>query len=210
MKRIVLSLCDYTGNFVEPWRKAGYECWTVDLQHGGTFKVDGMMRVNADVRSWLPPRAEYAFCAAFPPCTDIAVSGARWFKEKGLGSLAEAIEVFAACVRICEWTGAPWFCENPVSVIASHYRKPDYIFNPCDYAGYLDQPELEAYTKKTCLWTGGGFVMPEQKAVVPVLGSKMHLLPPSPERANLRSETPKGFAKAIFEVNRLVAEKATA
>ena len=59
----------------------------------------------------------------------------------------------------------------------------------------------EAYTKRTCLWIGGGFLLPEHKAVVPVLGSKMHNLPDSKGRANLRSATPAGFARAVFEAH---------
>lgn len=195
MSPIVLSLCDYTGNMVKPWLANGYECWIVDMQHpAGEHRDPGnanLVRVGADIRTWLPPRREYAAAFAFPPCTDLAVSGARWFQGKGLLRLADAIEVFGACVRICEWTGAPWFAENPVSVIASHFRKPDYTFDPCDYG--------DPYTKKTCLWTGGGFVMPEKRRVEPTEGSKMHLIPPSPERANLRSETPMGFAQAVYE-----------
>lgn len=91
--------------------------------------------------------------------------------------------------------------ENPVSTISSYWRKPDFSFNPCDYAGYLDHPEDEAYTKKTCLWTGGGFRMPLEKPVEPVLGSKMHMLPPSDDRGDLRSVTPEGFARAVFQAN---------
>lgn len=74
-------------------------------------------------------------------------------------------------------------------------------FDPCDYAGYPGGKN-DTYTKKTCLWTGGGFIMPPPKLLEPVQGSRMHRLPPSPERANLRSATPMGFARAVFEANR--------
>jgi len=66
---------------------------------------------------------------------------------------------------------------------------------------YLEPPG-DTYTKKTCLWTGGGFKMPEKRSVEPTEGSKMHLMPPSENRANLRSATPMGFAQAVFEANR--------
>jgi hypothetical protein len=191
---IVISFCDFTGNMVEPYVEAGYECWIVDLQHpAGDHRDGNLVRVGADVTTWLPPRRNYLAAFAFPPCTDLSVSGARWFKSKGLGALSEAIRVFAACVRLCEWTGAPWMVENPVSTIASYYRKPDYTFDPCDYG--------DPWTKKTCLWTGGGFVMPPKCRVEPTLGSKMHLIPPGPDRANIRSETPVGFARAVFQAN---------
>lgn len=198
MDRIVLSLCDYTGNMVRPWLEAGYECWIVDTRHEPGERRDPrngrLVRVGADVRDWLPPRRDYVIAFAFPPCTHLAVSGARWFRGKGLRALSEAIDIFGACVQRCQWAGAPWMVENPVSVIASHFRRPDHTFDPCDYG--------DPWTKKTCLWTGGGFIMPPKRRVEPVLGSIIHRMPPSPERGNLRSETPMGFARAAFEANR--------
>lgn len=195
-----IFLCDVSTVAAQPWAAAGYPCVCVDLQHDGRQHDDGIVRVSADVREWRYDGL-IAFVAAFPPCTDLAVSGARWFKGKGLRRLAAAIDVFGACVDFCQASDAPYFIENPVSVISSHYRKPDHTFQPCDYAGYADDPAGEAYDKRTCLWTGGGFVMPAPRPVAPLLGSKMHLLPPSPERANLRSVTPQGFARAVFAAN---------
>lgn len=198
---IVLSLCDYTCNMLAPWAADGrFQCIAVDLQHssGDVLYPDGIKRVCADVRNYLPPLGVYAACFAFPPCTHLAISGARWFKEKGLSELAKAIELVEACRQICEWTNAPYMIENPVSTLSTYWRKPDYIFNPCDFGGYLDPPG-DAYTKKTCLWVGNGFIMPDKKTVAPVFGSKMHRLSPSPDRANLRSETPMGFANAVYQ-----------
>lgn len=201
MKGTVLSLCDYTGNMVRPWLDAGYECWIVDTRHEpGEHRVGRLVRVGADVRDWLPPRTDYTIAFAFPPCTHLAVSGARWFRRKGLRALSESIDIFGACVRICEWTGAPWMVENPVSVIASHYRKPDFTFDPCDYG--------DPWTKKTCLWTGGGFNMPTKRRVEPMRGNWTLQFSPSPERANKRSETPMGFAKAVFGANAKALEEA--
>lgn len=204
-KPLVLSLCDLTGHAVQPWAEAGYECWTVDLQHpprNELVEVNGVRKVRADVTRFCPPMDRpIAFVFAFPPCTHLAVSGARWFKENGLDALADSIRVVAACNRICEASNAPFLIENPVSTLSTYWRKPDYLFDPCDYAGYLNDPSPEAYTKRTCLWTGGGFKLPERKRVEPTLGSKMHLIPPSEERPNLRSATPKGFSKAVFEAN---------
>ena len=199
---IVLSLFDYTGNMVRPWADAGYQCICVDIQHGSLSEAchPNIQKVGGDIRNYLPPRDDYAAVFAFPPCTHLAVSGARWFKGKGLRALAESIELFAKAAEICEWSGAPYLIENPVSTISSYWRKPDYSFDPCDYAGY-EGGESDLYTKKTCLWAGGGFVMPKARRLEPVQGSKMHLLPPSDERANLRSATPMGFARAVFEAN---------
>jgi len=192
---IVISCFDYTANMVRPWAEAGYTCYCVDVQHAKGETRDGnIIKVGADMLDWLPPRGEIAFAAFFPPCTDVAVSGARWFKDKGIGSLWQAIRLFDVSVKLAEWAGAPYFIENPVSTISSYWRKPDYSFDPCDYG--------DPYTKKTCLWTGNNFVMPDKNRIAPALGSKMHLLPPSPDRANLRSETPMGFARAVFDANK--------
>ena len=193
--KTVLSLFDFTTNMIKPWAEAGYKCICVDIQHQEGETTDGnITKVGADILDYLPPLAKYAAVFAFPPCTHLAVSGARWFSGKGLGKLAESIHLFHVAAKICEWSGAPYLIENPVSVISSHWRKPDHSFDPCDYG--------DPYTKKTCLWTGGGFVMPPKNRVAPTDGSRMHLLPPSSDRANLRSETPMGFARAVFEANR--------
>jgi len=100
---VVLSLCDYTGNMVKPWAKAGYECICVDVRHpAGEHTSDGITWVGADIRYWLPPKKDYAIVFAFPPCTNLAVSGARWFKDKGLRGLIEGLELVERCRAICE------------------------------------------------------------------------------------------------------------
>lgn len=62
-------------------------------------------------------------------------------------------------------------------------------------------PPGDAYTKRTCLWIGNGFVVPVPRPVFPIEGSRMHLMPPSADRGDLRAETPPGFARAVFEAN---------
>lgn len=84
---IVVSCFDLTGNMVKPWADAGFTCFCVDIQHPkGETRQDNIIYVGADMREWLPPFRPVAFAAFFPPCTDVAVSGARWFKDKGLGA----------------------------------------------------------------------------------------------------------------------------
>lgn len=209
MKNIVVSLFDLTGKMVQPWIDAGYECWIVDIQHptaydnSGVTKIGRLHKLNADLtQSWLPPfdRDRIAFVSAFPPCDHLAVSGARWFKGKGLRKLGTSIAMFATAAEFCEWSGAPYFIENPVSNISSHWRKPDHTFSPEQFTGLCRD---DNYTKKTCLWTGGGFVMPDQcrddKLGKP--DDRIHKCPPGPERHNIRSATPMGFAQAVFERN---------
>lgn len=192
-----LFMFDLTCEMARPWANAGVVCYCLDIQHpqGETRdpKNPFIIKIGADARWWRAPQRKWLFAAFFPPCTDVAVSGARWFKSKGLRRLSQAIELFAVSQEVAESLDCPYIIENPVSTISSYWRSPDYTFDPCDYG--------DPYTKKTCLWTGGGFVMPEKRRVEPTEGSRMHLLPPSPDRANLRSATPAGFAKAVFESN---------
>lgn len=200
---IVVSCFDKTTNMVRPWADAGYDCYCVDIQHPNGYTVrDGITFIGADMLTWKPDfdTSNVVFQAYSPPCTDLAVSGARWFREKGIGSLIKALSLFNAAIRLAESIAAPYMIENPVSTVSSYWRSPDFTFNPCDYAGYPDG-ENDLYTKRTCLWTGHFFRMPEPRHCIASQGSRMHLLPPSADRANLRSATPKGFAQACFESN---------
>src|ERR1700753_2679415 len=143
-KKRALFLFDYSTVAARPWAESCVLCYCIDVQHPAGESRDGnIVKVGADVLTYLPPMCEYVFGCAFPPCTDIAVSGARWFSGKGLYALSDSIRLFARAAQILEWIGAPYYMENPVSVISSHWRKPDYTFNPCDYG--------DPYTKKTCL-----------------------------------------------------------
>jgi hypothetical protein len=184
---------------VRPWLEAGVRCVTVDLQ-AATWEHPLRTHIQADVRALKPMAAKVVF--AFPPCTHLASSGARWFKDKGLRSLIEALEIVEACRAICADSQAPWMIENPVGTLATYWREPDHSFHPVHYAGYSPDPAGDEYTKKTCLWTGGGFVMPDRKPGEPTLGSLMHRLPPTEDRADLRSATPLGFAYAVFHANK--------
>lgn len=209
MRNVVISLFDVTGNMALPWLQAGYEAYIVDLQHPVAYETGGITtfhrlhKVHADLtQPWLCPvdRERIAFVSAFPPCDHLAVSGARWFKGKGLRHLARSIDMFATAAEFCEWAGAPYMIENPVSTISTYWRKPDHSFNPFDYTAL--EP-ADNYTKKTNLWTGRGFVMPGpcRDLTLPPPDDRIHKCPPGPERHNIRSATPMGFARAVKMVN---------
>jgi hypothetical protein len=185
--------------FVRGLKRVTSVCVCVDTQHRGERRVGNVRYIGADVLD-LSVLKEPRIVFAFPPCTHLAVSGARWFKAKGLSALIEALTIVNACRELCESSGVPYLIENPVSTLSTYWREPDFRFDPYQYGDYL-KPPGDAYTKKTCLWTGGGFVMPTPKPVDPVEGSKMHKLPPSADRADLRSATPLGFAYAVFQAN---------
>jgi len=197
---IVVSLCDLTGNMLRPWAAAGFECYAVDIQHSirkdrrEDFPGGGSINyVWGDCRSWTPPKRVF-IAFAFTPCTNLAVSGARDFAKKNWPMLRDGIDLFHAAVTAFGWAGCPWMAENPVGRISGIMGQAEHTFDPCDYG--------DPYTKKTCLWTGGGFIMPPKNRVEPTDGSKMHLMPPGPDRANQRSATPMGFARAVFEANK--------
>lgn len=185
-QRTILSLCDYSGSWSNPYREAGYNVVRVDIKHG------------QDVRLLEYPGKVWGILAA-PPCTHLASSGARWWAEKGEAALLESLAIADACLRFVALCSPKWWAlENPVGRLAKYYGRPQFTFNPCDFG--------DPYTKKTHLW--GNFTPPlpvfvgRQMSVEPVEGSKMHMLPPSDDRATLRSITPAGFAEAFFTANR--------
>lgn len=214
MRNIVISLCDLTGALVKPWTDAGYDAILVDPQHGETSTEvlpngatvtrlantidEAFTELGEVIRS-----GNVAFVAGFPPCTDMAVSGSRWFASKRAADAqfqSKAAIVAEQCRTLGELSGAPYFVENPVSVLSSIFGKPQHTFHPHDFTAF--EP-ADNYTKKTCLWTGGGFRMPEPQRDI-TLGApddRIHKAPPGPERMNFRSATPMGFARAVFEAN---------
>ncbi len=131
-------------NALQPWLERNVKCISVDIDCE-PYDSKNVSFVRADVREFLPPIRNYVFSCAFPPCTNTAVSGARWFTQKGLKALREAIEIFEVCERLCIWTEAPYFIENPVSTFSTYRGKPDHVFHPYEYTGF--EPS-DNYTKK--------------------------------------------------------------
>lgn len=205
MKDIAVFLCDKTGNMAKPWAEAGVECYCVDVQHSiRADRVEGNIHyVWGDVRTWRPPAGKRViFGAAFTPCTDVAVSGARDFEKKGGYMLRDAVEMFEAGRQALAWSGAPYICENSVGIFSSipHIGKPDFYFHPWEFAGLCED---DNYTKKTCAWVGNGFVIPT-KCPAPWLGppdDRIHKAAPRDGRADFRSATPMGFSRCVFAAN---------
>jgi len=209
--KTIISLCDYTGIFTKPWRDAGYKALHVDPQRSDNGTILDMI---PDIRRAI--KGGVFFVAGFPPCTDVAVSGAAHFENKRLKDKnfqAKAALIAEQCRMVGELSGAPWFFENPVSVFSSIFGKPNFTFDPSDFGGYLPEDDLhpewpeyiaprDAYPKKTCLWSGGGFELPALKPVFCKPGySDTHnkLGGKSLKTKNIRSATPRGFAQAVFE-----------
>ena len=99
--KIIISCFDKSLVFAQPWAAHGYLCYCVDMQHPPGLTRDGnIIKVGADMLDWFPPRKNIVFAAFFPPCTDVAVSGARWFKEKGIGALINALKLFEVFIDV--------------------------------------------------------------------------------------------------------------
>ena len=139
-KGTVISLCDFTGNMVKPWADRGFDCLCIDTRHSmAKDKIKGNITFRwGDVRTLTPTDLPTpAIIFAFPPCTNLAVSGARWFKSKGLQGLIDALTLVESCRKLCEWYGCPWMIENPVGRLSTQWRKPDDIFQPWEYGDCL-------------------------------------------------------------------------
>jgi hypothetical protein len=189
--KLILDLCGGTGAWSRPYAEdSNYEVLIIDPLKG-TGDVRLLRNYYKNVHGIL----------AAPPCTHLAGSGARWWKAKGDEALLEALSVVDACMRqIYLHPEVKWWClENPVGRLNKFLSNPKNYYNPCQYARWSDNPNDESYTKYTGLW--GRFNMPVPKGLTPVLGSKLHLLPPSKDRAMLRSITPQGFARAFKDAN---------
>ena len=177
--KIILDLCGGTGSWSKPYRDNGYTVINITLP-------------EYDVRLYIPPKNVYGILAA-PPCTEFSLSGARWWKGKGIKPLLEGLSIVDACLRII-WICKPkfWVLENPTGRLEKWIGKPMFHFNPCDYG--------DKYTKKTYLW--GEFNMPMKIWTEPKGKNPIHYAPPSKDRGILRSITPPGFAKAFYESNK--------
>lgn len=185
-KGIILSLCDYTGLMVDPWLAGGYDAIIVDPQHPETsteITVHGtsltrIASVIDDEACWSHIRnnlRRIVFVVGFPPCTDLAVSGSRWFEGKRANDEAfqfKAMQVVWQCYDIARMIGCPFIIENPVSRISTLWRQPDFNFHPYHYVAL--RPD-DNYTKLTCLWSGNGYVHP-QPAMIPEVISAIELV----------------------------------
>ncbi len=189
--KTILSLFDVTGNWVRPYAEAGYNVITFDIQTGQDVN-DFSVEYFSDNYNIYDVYGILAAC----PCTDFASSGARWFKDKDADGRTDAsVELVEQTLRTVEYFRPKfWALENPVGRIEklTSLRKWRTAFQPHNFG--------DPYTKKTLLWGKFNADMPLAN-VEPTEGSKMHKLPPSEDRANLRSETPEGFAYAFFKAN---------
>lgn len=186
----VLIACEYSGKVRDAFINAGHDAISCDLLEGeGQYHKD---HYKGDVFDIINNTRNYEsfknidLLIAFPPCTHLAVSGARYFEAKRKdGRQQEGIDFFMKLVnapidRIC--------IENPVGIMSTHYQKPTQYIQPWEYG--------HGETKKTGLWLKN---LPKLKPTNIVNGreQRVHLLPPSADRWKLRSTTYQGIADAM-------------
>jgi hypothetical protein len=176
----VLVACEFSGIVRDAFLFAGHYAVSCDLLPS---ERPGPHRVG-DVREHL--KDGWDLMIAHPPCTHLAVSGARWFKDKQAEQL-EALDF----VRTLLGASIPMIAlENPISIISSRIRKPDQIIQPWQFG--------HGEIKATCLWLKG---LPklEPRAIVEGRQARVHREPPSPDRWKRRSRTMPGIAFAMAE-----------
>jgi hypothetical protein len=179
----VLIACEFSGVVRDAFRRRGHDAWSCDLlpaEDGSPFHY----QEDARVSMW--QRGQFDLMICHPPCTHLAVSGARWFKEKQ-AEQAEALEF------VRDLLAAPFdriALENPISIISSRIRKPDQIIQPWQFG--------HGEVKATCLWLKN---LPKLVPTNIVEGrhARVHLMPPGPDRWKERSRTMTGIAEAMAD-----------
>jgi len=178
----ILIACEYSGKVRDAFISKGHDAMSCDIleteKPGPHYK--------GDVRDILYDG--WDMLVGFPPCTHLASSGARWFKEKQAdGRQQDGVDFFMLLAN----SSIPKIAlENPVGIMSSRYRKPDQIIQPWQFG--------HGETKSTCLWlTGLPKLVPTN--IVEGREPRMWKLPPSEDRAKIRSETYQGIASAMAD-----------
>lgn len=195
MSTRVLVACEFSGTVRDAFRKRGFDAWSCDLlpsEKGMDYHIQGdVLKILNDGWNLL---------IAHPPCTHIAVSGARWFKAKGKELQEESLRFFL------QFLNAPVnhvAVENPVSVVSSRIRPPDQIIHPWWFG--------DEFEKTSCLWLrnlpklrpsqvvgSGDFVVTQSGACIPKWYSDLRSLP-TEQRRKERSRTFIGIAEAMAD-----------
>lgn len=176
----VLVACEYSGKVRDAFAALGHHAMSCDL-----LPTDSPgLHYQGDVRDIIADGWDLMVC--HPPCTHLAVSGARWFKDK-LQEQEQALDFVRFLLN------APIehiALENPISIISTKIRKPDQIIQPWMFG--------HGETKATCLWLKN---LPALKPTNIVEGreAKVHRMPPSADRWKKRSETYAGIAQAMAQ-----------
>ena len=180
----ILIACEESQAVTIAFRKLGYEAYSCDIEpcSGGHPE----WHLQQDVVPLL--KENWDMIIAFPPCTHLCSSGARWWKQKQKdGRQQKAIDFFMLFARCkCERVAI----ENPVGIISTVWRKPDQIIHPWMFG--------HGETKATCLWLKN-LPLLQPTEIVEGREQRIWKMPPSSERSKLRSKTYPGVAKAMAQ-----------
>lgn len=201
-----------------PWADAGWAVYCFDLlnyhkpiEHRANGGFIAYIEADLDDPEWVASIKDIipSIMFSFSPCDDLTVSGAKHFESK----LAADPDCQALATRraklienIANDIGCIWMHENPVSILSSTWREADFSFNPSDYGGYLPADDIhprwpeyiaprDAYPKHTMIRCGNGFIEPMRKPVDCPPGWSAQK---SRKTKQIRSETPRGFARGGF------------
>lgn len=176
--RVIVG-CEFSGVVREAFRRRGQDAWSCDLLPADDRSP---YHIQGDVLNVLDDGWDLGIF--HPPCTRLAVSGARWFHL-----YQEEQEQALEFVRVLMDAPIPRIAiENPISVISSRIRKPDQVIQPWMFG--------HGETKATCLWLKNLPKLTPTK-IVDGREARIHKMPPSPDRWKLRSITYQGIAEAM-------------
>lgn len=189
-RRVVVSLCDYTGNWPRPYHEAGHTVLLYDLKHG-----DDLLKITPENIGWdiwntlrIPgsgANLKVVAVLAAPPCEHLTLAGTRFWKEKDAdGRTDTAVAIVRSCLSVVAYFDPDvWALENPKGRIASLVPEVglSWGFDPCDFAGYVDarlhdvtiKSPIEAilasnrYEKHTRIY--GRATRPEERFVEPLV-----------------------------------------
>lgn len=221
---IIWSLFDGSGIMGLPWAEAGHTvyCFNSSEANHGEYIVrmehENIKYIDVWIDAGFPhfvakagiPFPDIIF--SFPDCTFSANSGSKHERaEEDIKTLLDSCELVESMANLFN---CRWFVENPVGKLCTKWRKPNFYFDPYQFGGYMGpddkpyhpkMPLFDGYTKKTGIWCGNGFIKPEkQNGPINIgcfwgwkwLGGK------STKTKQLRSLTPRGFARAVYEANK--------
>lgn len=174
----VLAACEFSGRVRDAFAARGHDAWSCDFLPTDTASD---RHIQDDIRGYLKG---WDLIVAFPPCTHLCVSGARWWKNKA----REQVDAIAF-VRLLAEADCPRIAiENPIGILSRAWRKPDQIIQPWQFG--------HGETKATCLWLKG---LPKLTPTDVVAGreARVHRMPPSASRWKARSTTFAGIAAAM-------------
>lgn len=223
-KNIVIFLFNATPIAVTPWAENGIECHVFDEKkpfwsHENVTYHQGDIKEKLKILGKLCLDNNVSAIISFPPCTDLATTGAKHYEKKAVEDAffwAKAYELVLIGYHLAEFFDIPYLIEQPRTVLGTILnKKHDHVFNPKDFGGYLPDdhehklfkdiyPPRDAYNKETWCWTGNGFVFPSKKEVD---AAEKHnpgwkkLGGDRDKTKEIRSCTPEGFSIAIEKFN---------